>query len=66
MSPNGYYVPYEKTLLQSMLYDGRGYVNERGERAMGICISKYGAVTLCMFVDARYLQRWSVEALLTN
>ena len=29
MSPNGYYVPYEKTLLQSMLYDGGGHVNEQ-------------------------------------
>ena len=27
--------------------------NERGERTMEICISKYGAVTLCMFVDAK-------------
>ena len=42
-----------KTLLQSMLYDGGGYVNERGERTMEICISKYGAVTLCMFSDAK-------------
>ena len=47
MSPNGYYVPYEKTLLQSILYDGGGYVNERCERAMEICISKDGVVTSC-------------------
>ena len=42
-----------KTLLQSILYDGRGYVNERGERAMEICISKYCVVTSCMFADAK-------------
>ena len=42
-----------KTLLQSILYDGVGYVNERGERTMEICISKDGVVTSCMFADAK-------------
>ena len=33
MSPNGYYVPYEKTLLQSISHDGGGHVNEQTNEA---------------------------------